>query len=107
MITSPLTRADLRTAHAALCYFRRAHVLSCRPVPEAVDILAAHIEQALAANGQPEPPTPQDWLTTSQVAQRLNCSTRTALRIAKRVGHRKGRIWLVPADAVEEDTDDG
>jgi hypothetical protein len=36
------------------------------------------------------------------VAQRLNCSERTAQRLAKRVGRQFGRDWFIPADALPE-----
>ncbi|KLO29522.1 hypothetical protein [Mycobacterium haemophilum] len=103
-----LDRADLKMALAAVAYYRRAHILSKRPIPPAADRLAAHLEQALSACGQEDVARQSDWLSTEQLAQRLNCSTRTARRIATRIGRRAGRDWLVPADALtQEENGDG
>lgn len=105
-----LDRPDLRMALVATSWYRRAHILAKRPVPPAADRLAQHLEQALGAlatNGQADGAAQPHWLTTRQVAQQLGCSDRTARRIATRIGHRIGRDWLIPADAVrEEDNDD-
>ncbi len=100
-----LDRPDLRMALVAASWYRRAHILAKRPVPAAADRLAQHLEQALAANGQADRASPPQWLTTKQVAQQLGVSDRTARRIATRIGHRVGRAWLIPADALPEEND--
>ena len=40
--------------------------------------------------------------TLDEVADRMQCSANTALRLARRHGHRVGRQWLTPADAIED-----
>jgi hypothetical protein len=87
----------------ALEYYRRAHLLSKRPIPPAADRLAEHLERALSAGGQEPVAAQPDWLSTRQAAGRLRCSDRTARRIAERLGRKVGREWLIPADALPEE----
>jgi hypothetical protein len=94
---------DLRTALAVVSYFRRAHQLSNRPIPPAADKLAERLTGLLAVNGQECFVPQQEWLTTRQVASRLQCSQRTARRIAAQVGRKPGREWQVPAEAIPEE----
>ena len=47
-----LDPVDLKMALAAVSYYRRAHILSRRPVPPAADRLAEHLKQELSARGQ-------------------------------------------------------
>jgi AraC-like DNA-binding protein len=104
-----LTSADLRMALAAVSYYRRAHILSRRPVPPAADALVEHLEQALmSASGQESVAPQAEWLSTGQVARRLGCSERTARRMAPLIGRRAGRDWVISADALpqrQEDSD--
>ncbi len=65
--------------------------------------LAADLERrpcadtAAAADRHTEP------MTTTEVAAQLGCSTRTARRLAPRLGgHRVGTVWLIPRDSLEE-----
>ena len=95
-----LDSTDLRMAAVAVEYYKRAHILSRRPVPEAAYRLSDHLSQALAVNGQGTVAPQPDWLSTGQVAERLGVSPRTARRVASRVGCRVGRTWLVPTDAL-------
>jgi hypothetical protein len=98
-----LNQGDIRTALAAVEFWRSAHRLSQLPVPPALDRTAANL-QAMAALKRQEGVVPQpQWLTTAEVAERMQCSTNTALRTARRLGHRVGRQWLTPADALPED----
>lgn len=103
-----LDRADLEMAWVAVSYYRRAHILSSRPVPPAAEQLADRLEQALSvsASGQECGAAQIEWLSTSQVAQRRNCSERTAQRLAERVGRRFGRDWFIPADALPDEEED-
>ncbi len=106
---------DIRTALAAVEFWRSAHRLSRLPVPPALDRTAANLLQlanaarvrdleAVVAFKRQEDVVPQpQWLTTDQVADRMGCSLSSALRLARRLGHRVGRIWLTPADAITED----
>ncbi|MGO9098864.1 MAG: helix-turn-helix domain-containing protein [Mycobacterium sp.] len=95
---------DLKMAIVAVAYYRRAHILSKRPVPPSADRLADHLQQTLlSANGQEMPAAQTHWLSTRQAARLLGCSDRTARRIAARVGRRIGRDWLIPADAIREE----
>jgi AraC-like DNA-binding protein len=101
-----LDRADLKMALVAVSWYRRAFVLAKRPVPPAAERLAQHLEEALAANGQETLAAQPHWVSTKQMAQRLGCSDRTARRIAKQVGHRVGRAWIIPADALPSEEDE-
>ena len=95
---------DLRTALRAVGFWRSAHRFSRVPVPPAADRLAANLEAALVAFERQQDVVPQpQWLTTAEVADRMQCSANTALRLARRVGHRVGRIWLTPDTALPED----
>lgn len=95
-----LDHLDLQTALAAVSYFRRAHQLSKVEVPPAAERLAANLKALMAVNGQEcVAPQPQ-WLTTQQVADRMQCSERTARRIATQFGSKIGRIWLTPETAL-------
>jgi hypothetical protein len=102
-------RTDLEMARVALSYYRRAHILSRRPVPPAAERLADRLDLALSvtASGQETVGAQIEWLSTHQAAQRLNCCERTAQRLAERVGRRFGRDWFIPADALpdEEEND--
>jgi hypothetical protein len=110
-----LDSTDLRMAVVAVEYYKRAHILSKRPVPEAARRLTDHLQQALAESstmascGHPQQGEAQQLLSTKQLAQRLGCSQRHARRTAARIGRRIGRDWLVAGDtlAEEEDHDDG
>lgn len=98
-----LDQTDLRMALAAADFYRRACVLSKRPVPPAADRLVEHLLALMSDHGQ-QPATPQPhWLTTEQVARRLNISERHARRIATTVGQRVGRQWWIPETALPED----
>lgn len=97
-----LDRTDLQTAAVAVEYYRRAHLLSKRPIPPAADRLAEHLRDLVSVNGQGNGTAEQHWFTTTQTAQQLQCSERTARRIARRVGRKVGRQWLIPADALPE-----
>jgi len=97
-----LDKTDLRMAMVALSYYRRAHVLSKRPVPAAADRLADHLQQAMAASGHESVVAQVDWLSTREVVQRRICSERTARRLAERVGRKFGRGWFIPADALPQ-----
>ncbi len=92
---------DIRTALAAVEFWRSAHRLSRLPVPPALDRAAANLQ--VAFNRQEDVVPQPDWLTTTEVADRMHCSANTALRTARRLGRRVGRIWLTPADAITED----
>jgi hypothetical protein len=108
-MSTGLDRTDLEMARVALSYYRRAHVLSRRPVPPAAQRLADRLDLALSvsASGREDVAAQIEWLSTRQVAQRLNCCERTAQRLAERVGRRFGRDWFIPADALpdEEEND--
>jgi hypothetical protein len=94
-------------ALAAVSYYRRAFVLSRRPVPPAADALVEHLEQALmSASGQESVASQADWLSTRQAARLLGCSERTARRMAARIGRRAGRDWIIPADALPQRQED-
>jgi hypothetical protein len=96
-----LDSTDIRMALAATHYYRRAFVLLKRPVPPAADRLVDHLQQALvAANGQETAAAQPHWYSTRQVAQLLGISDRTARRLAKQIGQRVGRAWIIPADAL-------
>ncbi len=97
-----LDRLDIRTARSAVGVWRSIFLASRVPVPPAVDRLAANLTALTFERHKPVVPQ-SDWLTTAQVAERMHCSTSTALRTARRLGHRVGRIWLTPADALPED----
>jgi hypothetical protein len=98
-----LDQLDLRTALAVVEFFRRAHVLSKRPVPPTVTQLSERLTSLLAEGGQETVVYQQDWLTTRQVSARLRCSQRTARRIAAQVGRKAGQQWLIPAEAIPEE----
>lgn len=97
---SDLDRADIRTAMAAVKFWKRVHEFSNVAVPPAADRLLERLEALMAANGQESVVSEQQWLTTDQIAERMQCSERTARRIAARVGKRIGRQWLAPPDAL-------
>jgi hypothetical protein len=94
---------DIRTVLAALRFYRRAHEWSRLPVPPELDLVAANLTALVAFKRQEDVVPQEEWLTTAQVADRMHCSSSTALRTARRHGHRVGRIWLTPADALPED----
>jgi len=95
---------DIRTVLAALRFYRRAHEWSRSPVPPALDRAADNLEAMAVAFKRQEGVVPQEeLLTTAEVADRMQCSANTALRLARRHGHRVGRQWLTPADALPED----
>lgn len=100
MTTSPLDDTDLKMVRVALCYYVRAHELSKRPVPPAAARLAAHLEHAVADDGHTSVMPQPQWITTTEAAARLGQSERTARRIAQRCGHKIGRTWFIPADAI-------
>ena len=101
-VSSALDHLDIRTALAALRFYRRVHEEAHLPIPPALDRVAANL-QAMVAFKRQEDVVPQtQWLTTAEVADRMQCSANTALRLARRHGHRVGRQWLTPADAIED-----
>ncbi len=102
-VNSELDPPDIRTALAALRFYRRAHELSRLPVPPALDRVAENLGAMLAFKRQEDVVPQTQLLTTAEVADRMQCSANTALRIARRHGHRVGRQWLTPADAITED----
>jgi hypothetical protein len=91
---------DIRTALAAVEFWRSAHRLSRVPVPPALDRAADNLTTLMAVNGQCQNASQQDWLTTDQIAERLRCSVRTARRVAAEVGKKVGRQWMAPAEAL-------
>lgn len=97
-----LDAADLRMALHALAYYRSAYGYLKRPVPPGAERLEEHLQQALAASGQEEVAPQVNWVTTREVMRRCNCSESTAKRIARSVGKKVGRDWMVPADALPE-----
>ena len=97
---SGLDLADIRTALAAVEFWRSVHRFSRLPVPPALDRAADNLTALMAVNGQSDNTSQQDWLTTDQIAERLRCSERTARRIAAEVGKKIGRQWMAPADAL-------
>lgn len=97
---SALDLLDIRAALAALRFHRRAHEESRLSVPPALDRAADNLQALMAVNGQSDNTSRQDWLTTDQIAERLQCSERTARRIAAEVGKKIGRQWMAPADAL-------
>jgi hypothetical protein len=97
-----LDTLDVQTARSAVGVWRSIFLASRVPVPPAVDRLSANLT-AMTFKRQEDVVPQQQWLTTAQVADRMHCSTSTALRTARRLGHRVGRIWLTPADALPED----
>ena len=99
-MTNPLDATDLKMVRVALCYYVRAHELSKRPVPPAAARLAEHLEQAVADDGHTSVVAQPQWITTTEAATRLGQSERTARRIAQRCGHKIGRTWFIPADAL-------
>ena len=99
-MTNPLDATDLKMVRVALCYYVRAHELSKRPVPPAAVRLAEHLEQAVADDGHTSVVAQPQWITTNEAATRLGQSERTARRIAQRCGHKIGRTWFIPADAL-------
>ena len=100
-----LDATDIRMAQVCVNYYISALKHMKRPVPESAHHLLANIT-ALADIGQEPVVVQQELLTTAEVAQRLGCSTRTAQRIANRVGYPLGPILVVPADAIVGDEDD-
>jgi hypothetical protein len=106
-----LDRADLKMALVAVSWYRRAFVLAKRPIPRAADRLADHLHQALtelaetASRGHVLEGAPQEWVSTREAAQQLGCTQRHARRIAARLGHRVGRDWVIPTDALPRGED--
>ena len=99
--SSDLDRADIRTALTAVEFWRSVHRFSRVPVPPALDRVADNLLQAMVAFKRQEDVVPQEqWLTTAEVADRMQCSASTALRLARRHGHRVGRQWFTPATAL-------
>ena len=96
---------DLQTARSVVGYYRRAHELSKRPVPPAADRLAANLEALMSSVGHEPVVAQPHWLTTAEVAARLNISQRHARRIAVRIGQRIGHQLVVPADALPTEED--
>ncbi len=94
---------DVRAALAALRFYRRAHELSRLPVPPALDRVADYLKSVVAFKRQEDVVPQEELLTTAEVADRMQCSLSTALRLARRHGHRVGRQWFTPADALPED----
>ena len=102
-MSSDLDPSDIRTVLAALRFYRRVHEESRLPVPPALDRVADILTTLVTVNSQESSVPQQQWLTTDEVAHRMQCSLSTAYRTARRVGHRVGRQWLTPADALPED----
>ncbi len=105
-MTGPLDELDLKTALVVVSYFRRAHQLSKREVPPAADRLAERLQVLMSSVGHEPVVVQPDWLTTAEVAARLNISQRHARRIAARIGYRIGHQLVVPADALPEEERD-
>ncbi len=97
-----LDAADLKMARVCVNYYISVLRHMKRDVPPPALRLLDHVN-AVAEIGQEPVAAQQQWLTTGEVAQRRGCSKRTAQRIAERVGHKVGHIWIIPADAIEED----
>lgn len=93
---------DHHAIAVALLWIQRHRELHRQPPSPSIERALGHLTCAMAANGQPAQHHPREWLTTSEVAQRVGCSKRTARRIAARHGTRHGHIWLTPADRLEE-----
>jgi hypothetical protein len=97
-----LDNTDLHAIAVALLWIRRHRELHRQPPSAAIERALDHLTSTLAANGQGAEPNPRDLLTTAEVAKRVGCSKRHALRIAQRLGARVGRQWLTPAELVED-----
>lgn len=99
-----LDRTDLAMARVAIAWYIRAHHINNRAVPAAAWRLSDHLDAMASASG-PKPVVPHPhWVTTAQAAERLGCSTRHARRIARKIGERVGRQWLIDPDALPEST---
>ncbi len=75
--------------------------LSQRVVPSAIFAEGGPTPD-VATSGHDSVGVTQDWYSIRQAAQRLNRSERQTRRIAQHVGHRFGRDWFIPADALPE-----
>ncbi len=97
-----LDRTDLRMARVAIAWYIRQHHLHKRPVPAAAWRLSDHLDDMSESGPEEVAPQPH-WLTTREVAERMNCTTRHARRVATRIGKRVGHQWLIPDDALPDE----
>jgi hypothetical protein len=93
----------LRAALQAVQLAARRRGLDGLPPSADYGQLAEALRSALAADGREPVAEQPDWVSTRQAARKLGCSERNARRIAARVGHRVGRQWLIPADALPKE----
>lgn len=96
---------DLRLLGAAVAELQRARRRNALPPLPRLDVLA----RALAVSGQsdsaeaPEPETEPDVIDVTEAARLLDCSPRTARRLAPRLGGRLvGGRWVVDRFATLE-----
>lgn len=99
-MSSDLDPLDIRTALAALRFYRRVHEEAHLPIPPALDRVADNLKTLVAFKRQEDVVPQEQWLTTTEVAARMRCSANTALRLARLHGHRVGRQWFTPATAL-------
>jgi hypothetical protein len=95
-----LDHRDLKMALAAVGYFRRAHELSNMPVPPAADRLTERLNSMMSAVGQEDVAPQPNWLSTEELATRMDICPRQARRIAKRIGQKVGGRWWIPEENV-------
>ena len=101
-MSTPLDRTDLRMAIVAVKYYLRGHTLVQKTPDLAAYRLAHHLEQLLSADGHDSVGVQPEWLTVQQAAKRTGYSDRHMRRIAKRIGQKIGRQYLISADALPE-----
>ena len=95
-----LDKPDIRTALAAVEFWRSVYRFSRVPVPPTVDRLAERLTTMMSANGREAVAPQPHWITTEELATRRRISQRQARRIAKRIGQKVGGRWWIPEENV-------
>ena len=103
----------LRVAFTAVTVAERALRLRGSADTDAHRVLAGALKSAMSACPRPDSPTPAvpqtetRWLTTEETAEMLDCTTRTARRLAPLLDGQKSGRWFIPERAVLEHIEGG
>jgi excisionase family DNA binding protein len=95
-----LDETDLQNCRIGLLWIQRHRKLGRQAPHPGIARALANIDAALASSPSATEPVAvdDDWLTTTEVAERLGCSDAYVRRIAVKLGGVKhGRDWRYPA----------
>jgi hypothetical protein len=98
-----LDRADLNTCHIALGFVRSLREYHRQPPDPAEERAIENLEAELTgcSSATEDEAAGENWVTTKEAAEMRGCTQSYMRRIAPHLGgHKNGRDWLIPKEAV-------